>query len=80
MELPYKVFKEFSDKCPYKHDWQCGLTQYACKDYMCPQAQIIAADIAATSKMPAKDLLKSEPKQETAMEIAFKNAKSKKSL
>ena len=87
MELPYKVFKEFSGKCPDKEDWKCKLTGYACKDYMCPKARLIAMDMTASQcleaiggnpPMPEPDPLRVEPKQETAMEIAFKRALTKK--
>ena len=36
--MSQKQFKEtIADKCESKNGWECALTKYVCKDYLCPK-------------------------------------------
>ena len=35
-DLSQKEFKELSGSCKVKVGWECTMTTFACKDYLCP--------------------------------------------
>lgn len=48
-------FKKFADSCKNRIDWQCTLTRYACKDYMCKSYKEFKLIQVETKKIISKE-------------------------